>query len=204
MQMGMLSPGLALLSAAATVFAHAETKECPFTKRLPDFNLRDPAGTSHTRGVCRNGAVIIATAPTLKHGDRQREWQQTLKERFADWAPNGPALILLEDMTQSWFKSKALKKMREKYVSGKQPILLIDEQGAVRRALEAKKNALKNRTVVLVYDPDGKLVHWEREEVKAADVSKIIDLVKEMKTRASKTESAAREASLRSHVHFRP
>ncbi len=174
-----LTLSLALLAVALTPALYAG-EASPFSNQLPTFELQDPAEQLHTQTICDNGAVIIATAPTLKHGDQQKSWQKTLRDRCSDWGKKGPALILLEDMTQSWFKGNVRKRMKAKYKSGQQPILLIDEQATFRKALEAQKNSLKNKTVVLIYDADGKLVHWEQETVKKADLEKIVKLVKAM------------------------
>lgn len=121
--------------------------------KIPQFSLKDPAGKTHsTDTIIKEGSVIVVTAPILSNQGAQEGWSdQLLKAKGS----NKASLVFLEDMEPSNFKGKALKEMKKEYKPGQPPILLIDEKGDVRE----KMGVEKKKTVVLVYDSDGKLVH---------------------------------------------
>lgn len=122
---------------------------------LPKFSLKDPAGRTFTeKDFSNDGVIVVVTAPILSCEDTQREW-----DRLFDKARPGKKgrVLFVEDMSPSMFKKKALQAMKKEYEPGKEPILLIDPQGKLRKQLGVK---LKE-TAVLVYDRDGKLVHNE-------------------------------------------
>ncbi len=144
---------LATMSAAAWADATPQP-----TKQLPQFSLRDPHGTPYTNDeLLRRGTMIIVTAPTLAEGDKQSEWEKYLG---AHWQPDGPVLVLVEDMTQSWFPETALSRMREEYRSGRGLLMLIDDQGRLRAALGTEEG----ETCVLAYARGGRLVHAQMLE----------------------------------------
>lgn len=123
-----------------------------FSSTLPAFSLMDPAGRTFTeKDFANNGVIIVVTAPILSCEETQKEW-----DRLLDKARPGHKgrVVFVEDMTPSIFRKKALQEMKKEYEPGKDPILLIDSEGKLRKQLGVK---LKE-TAVLVYDRDGKLV----------------------------------------------
>jgi hypothetical protein len=117
---------------------------------LPDFRLQDPAGAVHTRDdLARGGLVLVVTAPIVTCERAQRGWDEHLgRER-----PPGTSgrLAFLEDLSQSWVKPMVLIAMRREYVPGEEPVLLLDTDGALRKALGVEKGA----TVVFTFDAQG-------------------------------------------------
>jgi hypothetical protein len=144
-----------LLPFALVAIAMTHAQETGRT--LPDFRLEDPAGAVHTRAdLARGGLVLVVTAPIHKNERAQRGWDDHLgRER-----PQGTTakLAFLEDMQQSWFQRVALAAMRHEYVAGNEPVLLLDHDGATRRALQVDVGL----TVVLVFDATGALRATER------------------------------------------
>lgn len=117
---------------------------------LPDFRLEDPAGAVHTReALARGGLVLVVTAPIVTCERAQRGWDEHLgRERPP--ATSG-RLAFLEDLSQSWVKPVVLVAMRREYVAGEEPVLLLDHDGALRKALGVGKGA----TVVFAFDAQG-------------------------------------------------
>ncbi len=85
-------------------------------------------------------------------------------------------LVYLEDMQASFFKGEAMRRMKKDYEFGKEPILLLDNSGKIRRALKVPKK----KTVVLVYDGDGKLVYSEMNKPSAQAAETIWKKVKDL------------------------
>jgi hypothetical protein len=132
-------------------------------RRLPAFSLRDPAGATHTRErIAQNGLVLVVTAPTAANEDVQRGWDEALRRARPQRAR--ARLAFLEDLDQSWFPDEAIEAMREEYVAGGEPVLLLDRDGGVRRALGVAVDA----TVVLAFDAQGTLRHAEPAAPSAA------------------------------------
>lgn len=137
-------------------------------RRLPDFSLRDPVGRLHTRAtLARDGVVLVVTAPTVSEEDAQRGWDAQLRK--ARPRAVGPRLVFVEDLDQSWFPDMAVEAMKESYVPGQDPVLLLDRRGSLRRALGVGEGA----TVVLVFDARGLLVHAERGEPATAAARRV-------------------------------
>lgn len=124
---------------------------------LPDFRLEDPAGVVHTRATLASGGlVLVVTAPIITTERAQRGWDEHLgRERPAATAGR---LVFLEDLSQSWVKPMVLIAMRREYVPGKEPVLLLDTDGAIRKALGVEKGT----TTVFVFDEQGTLRATER------------------------------------------
>lgn len=136
-----------------------------FAQILPDFSLKDPVGKVFTKAdVYKNGLVLVVTAPILKNKDAQERWNKYLLDAKAG---SKGRFVILEDMKPSLFKGMALKGMKKDYISGREPILLIDVDGQVRAALKVAEK----QTVVLVYDKSGKLVYAEKGKPTAAVAS---------------------------------
>lgn len=145
---------IAVLSLIAinTGFAKGSSS---FAQVLPNFSLQDPVGKTFTKaGLSKNGLVLVVTAPILSDESAQKGW-----DKFLSGAKSGSKArwVYVEDMQPSLFKGQAMSGMKKDYVPGKEPILLVDTDGKLRRALGVSAK----RTVVLVYDGEGKLVHSE-------------------------------------------
>jgi hypothetical protein len=125
-------------------------------RALPAFRLVDPLGRPFTDAELRErGAVVVVTAPTHSQGDAQYAWSAAL--RSLEVAADGPRLVLLEDMSQSWFRPLVLAKMRESYGPKARLVLLLDEGGLVRKALGVKEAT----TLALAIAPGGAIVAHE-------------------------------------------
>ena len=122
------------------------------TEGLPNFALLDPAGIKHTRDeLLKGGLVMVVTAPTLSQGKAQKGWSAFLEKS----KPKASHLVFLEDESTSAFKGMAEKEMKKEYKVGDPIILLLDKEGSLRSKLGLEKG----KTVVLVYDDDGKLLY---------------------------------------------
>jgi hypothetical protein len=110
------------------------------------------------------GVILVVTAPTVDQEKAQRGWDEALIA--ARPASAAARVVFLEDLSQSWFKGVARAAMRKDFVPGREPLLLIDEDGAARESLGVGKGA----TVVLVFDARGALVatHDEAPSAPAA------------------------------------
>lgn len=161
------SPGWLALAAAWALLAGCATERSnpddagdkAVVRSLPAFACKDPAGERHEiRELAKaSGVVIVVTAPVLAQQSAQEGWsEQLLAKRPGD----GPSLVFLEDMSQSWFPSTARERMQKEFKPESLPLLLLDEEGEARRALGVGED----QTVVLVYDRTGTLVHEERGE----------------------------------------
>jgi len=144
---------------AVTLFTIIPCAAEGYPEYAPSFTLKDPAGGEHTQeSVLKNvskGLVVIVTIPNAKHGPMQSRWQSKLTKK--NW-PEGMKMLLIEDLSQAGMvKDKALKGMKEGFKPDKEPLLLVDENGAVRRTFRVEQDA----TVCLVFDKTGKLVHFE-------------------------------------------
>jgi len=133
-----------------------------FTPALPAFALEDPRGTRHERDalLAEGGLLLVVTAPILAAGDAQEAWNDAL----AAAAPSGGRWLLVEDVSQSSFPGTALDRMREEFDPARPPLLLLDQDGALRTGLGVAEEA----TVVLVYDAKGALVHSDATEASTA------------------------------------
>lgn len=150
----MSRAALAILLLIAVAASAGPTTAWP--DALPRLRLLDPHDTEFTdEQLTRRGVVVIATAPTLSQGDAQKAWSDALEVHTAD--KSGPALVLLEDMSQSWVRPIVLGRMKAEYRSGARLVMLLDESGATRKALGVRENA----TVAFAFAPGGKLVAVE-------------------------------------------
>ncbi|MDO8526119.1 MAG: hypothetical protein Q7T03_00355 [Deltaproteobacteria bacterium] len=155
----------------AVLFLVCPVELFAFQQMLPDFSLKDPANKTFTKkDVLAEGAVFVVTAPIMRNQKAQEGWEKYLSGKKSGKGK----LILLEDMSPSMFKKTALKRMKEEYEPGKEPILLIDPKGQLREKLGVKKK----ETVVLVYNKDGKLVFNTTEKPSAKGADKIWGSIK--------------------------
>lgn len=133
---------------------------------LPEFSAKDPAGEVHTqKELLERGAVVLITIPNAKHGDFQSVWKNHLKKQIPE---DGPRLVMVEDMSQSNVRDKAEKSMKEKYKSGQPTLLLMDEDGSLRRSLRVPAD----ETVVQVYDKNGRLL---QQVISPSTADEIVD-----------------------------
>ncbi len=136
-------------------------------KDLPEFLLKDPRGRAFTRKtILANGAVFVVTAPILSNKEKQENWAKYLK---ATKQMCKGRLIFLQDMSPCSFQEMALNEMKKQSDPRKDPLLLIDPNGEMRRKLGVKKEA----TIVLAYDKNGKRVHVERGGPNQGSASRI-------------------------------
>ncbi len=151
-----------------TVACDKMTPKSKSSKSLPSFSLKDPSGKIFTdKDISKEGVVLVLTAPILSNKDEQEGW-----DKYLGAIKSGKAtLVFVEDMGPSAFKSTALKRMEKEYAPGQEPILLIDENGSLRKKLGvAEKN-----TVVFVYDGDGNEVLVETGDPSAESGKRIAD-----------------------------
>lgn len=135
-------------------FLYVSMAQAGYASQLPAFSLQDVAGKTYTQKNFEKGVIIIVTAPTLSNKGAQEGWSDQLT---ATKSGNKRGLILLEDMTAALFKKTALNRMKKEYKPGVEPVLLIDDTGEVRK----KMGVEEGKTIVLVYDDNGKLIHTE-------------------------------------------
>lgn len=134
---------------------------------LPEFSLKDPRGKAFTKkDILKNGVIFVVTAPILSNKKEQENWANYLN---AEKHNSKGRLIFLQDMSPSSFKGMALKEMKKKSDPGKDPLLLIDPKGDMRKKLGVKKED----TVVFVYDKKGRRVHEERGKPSQKSASQI-------------------------------
>lgn len=126
--------------------------------RLPDVSVPDPAEREHRLIALSNprGLVLIVTAPTRDQEDAQRGWVERLERARPEGARARFALV--EDLAQSWFPGTARRALRKAHEPDREPLLLVDEKGDVRRALGVDTGV----TWVLAYDRSGELRFVER------------------------------------------
>jgi hypothetical protein len=156
-----------IVSSSACEKWTSEKKVAPAGKDLPEFSLKDPTGRVFTKkDILKNGVIFVVTAPILSNKKEQEDWTKYLLETKQKGKGR---LILLEDMSPSSFKGTALKEMKKESDPGKDPLLLIDPKGELRKALGVEKKD----TIVLVYDKEGKRVHEERGKPSQESASRI-------------------------------
>jgi hypothetical protein len=122
-------------------------------EQIPEFSLKDPAEGVHTqKELLERGAVIVVTIPNVKHGENQERWTNGIKKALPE---TGPRVVVLEDMSQSNVREKAMKSMKEKYQPGQRTLLLVDPTGETRRAFGVPQD----ETAVLVCNREGAVIH---------------------------------------------
>lgn len=142
----------------------------PWAQTLPTFRLLDPLDRAFTSAqLAQRGAVVVVTAPTHSQGDAQQAWSDALDTLPAD--DKGPALVMLEDMSQSWFRGIVLSRMKASYQPGSRLLLLLDEGGRTRKALGVPEA----RTLAFAFGPGGKLMAVETGEANAERAKKLLE-----------------------------
>jgi hypothetical protein len=142
----------------------------PWAQTLPSFRLLDPLDRAFTHEqLAERGAVVVVTAPTHSQGDAQRGWSAALHSLPAD--DKGPTLVMLQDMSQSWFRPIVISMMKSRYRPGSRVVLLLDEGGVARKALGVPEA----RTLALAFGPGGKLMAVETGEPSAERAKTLLD-----------------------------
>lgn len=168
----MRPAAVCLLVFAATTFAGADSP-APFAAALPSFRLVDPLGRTFTEAnLTERGAIIIATAPTLSQGDAQVAWSEAL--HTLEPGEQGPVRVMLQDMSQSWFRPIVMSKMKEQYRADGPLVLLLDEGGVTRKALGVGDAV----TVAFACAPGGRVVAVETGTGTPARAKKLLDAVR--------------------------
>lgn len=141
-----------------------------WVEALPSFRLLDPLERVFTDAhFSEHGAVVVVTAPNLSQGDAQKEWSAVLHQLPVDEL--GPRLVLLEDMSQSYFRPMVLSTMKSSYRTTSRVVLLLDEEGATRKALKVPES----RTIAFAFSPGGKLAAVETGEASLERAQKLLE-----------------------------
>lgn len=144
-----------------------------WAEALPAFRLLDPIGRTFTDAqLAERGAIVVVTAPTHSQGDAQQAWSDALHTLPAD--EKGPALVMLEDMSQSWFRPIVMARMKDSYRASSRLWLLLDEGGVTRKALGVGEAA----TVAFAFGPGGRLVAVEQGSASAERAKKLLEAVR--------------------------
>jgi len=164
--MRRLAPALALFAAVAL----ADHERWP--EALPAFSLQDVTGVAHTQAdFLAHGGVIIVTAPRLSQSDRQVSWDDAVAALPV--LPAGPRFAMVEDMSQSVLRGLVISTMKERYDPKRDPWLLLDEQGAVRKAF----GLAEDMTVAFAFAPGGRRLAVETgpgSKERAAQLLKLV------------------------------
>ena len=147
----------------ATEKSEAGNGHGQFSARAPAFVLKDPAGGEH-RGAeifGKYGMLIMITVPNLAQYEKSKLWDKYLEKH--PWpAHNAPQRVLLEDLSQQTsFKEKVRGLMKQAYKPDEKLLVVVDENGDVRRGF----GIMNNETVILLVDSDGRIVHNECDDV---------------------------------------
>lgn len=142
----------------------------PWAQALPTFRLLDPLDRvfTHEQLIVR-GAVVVVTAPTHSQGDAQKAWSLALHSLPVE--DKGPALVMLEDMSQSWFRPLVMEAMKSAYHPSSRVLLLLDEGGVTRKAL----GVAEARTVAFAFGPGGKVMAVETGEPTPERAKKLLE-----------------------------
>lgn len=155
---------LTLLSALA-----AAGEPTPWPGALPALKLKDPLGREFTDAELKaRGAVVVVTAPTHAQGGAQQAWNAALQA--VKPGAQGPALVFVEDMSQSWFRAAVLAHMKNVYKPSAEQLLLLDEAGATRKAMGVPENA----TIAFAFAPGGRLVAVQTKEGTVARAEELV------------------------------
>jgi hypothetical protein len=136
---------------------------------IPEFSLKDPLGVEHKGASLygSSGMLVMITVPNLTQYERQQRWEKWVaKQKWPE--QNAPQRVLIEDLSQQeMFKERARALMKDKFEPKGDLMLLVDEDGAVRRKLGVNVN----ETVILLIDSNGHIVHCESDDVEPDRVS---------------------------------
>ena len=163
--MSRCGPALILLVALAAAAGPPAWPEA-----LPSLRLLDPLDTEFTDAqLTPRGVVLVVTAPTHAQGDAQKAWGNALATHAG--SKTGPVVVMLEDMSQSWFRPIVIGRMKDAYRPAGSIVLLLDESGATRKALGVAENS----TVAFAFAPGGKLVAVETGAASAERALRLLE-----------------------------
>ncbi len=147
----------------------------PYVGAMPAFKLKDPVEKEHSESQLKGKpSVVLLTIPNVKHGDWQSRWSRWLTKK--GW-PEEVNFVLVQDMSQSNVKEKARASMKKKFKPEKMPLLLLDETGEVRRSFQVRND----ETVLLIFNKEGKVVHFCDQKPTIEEARKIKKMVDQMK-----------------------
>jgi len=134
-----------------------------YVPEVPEFVIKDPLGTDIVSASLYNktGMLLMLTVPNLTQYEKQKAWENYMEKH--PWpTANAPQRVLLEDLSQQeTFKNKVRGMMKEKYDPKGSVVVLVDEDGSVRRGFGVQQN----ETVILLVDNSGRIIHNEADEV---------------------------------------
>jgi hypothetical protein len=138
---------------AALLPLHAE-EASSYRASIPVGSLRDPHTILHSfNGNLTRPVVAIFSIPTMSQGGIQERWAEALADDPKTRLPDSVGLYLVEDMVTG-MREVARKQMKKQYKSGQRPVVLLDEDSAIRE----KFGIPKGKTCVLVYSRQNRLV----------------------------------------------
>jgi len=141
---------------------------------LPRIRLLDPLGTEFRDDHLKpRGVVMVVTAPIQSQGSAQQAWHDLLVASHK--GEQGPAVVMLEDMSQSWFRPVVLARMKDVYRPGTAALLLLDENGATRKAMGVSEDA----TVAFAFAPGGKLAAVETGAASHERAAKLLEAARQ-------------------------
>jgi hypothetical protein len=133
------------------------------TDYIPDFTLKDPPGTVlKGDSLYKNtGMLVMITVPNLTQYERQKRWEGLMNKYH--WPErNAPQRVLIEDLSQQvTYKEKARFMMKKYYKPGGDLVVLIDENGDVRRGF----GVMNNETNIFLCDTKGRILHCVADDV---------------------------------------
>lgn len=165
--------GLALLLAClgAATGPKLEAQQVPpgYRASIPIGSLRDPQNMVHAfNGKLTRPVVAIFSIPNMSQGGTQERWANALADDPQTRLPDTVGLFLVEDMVTG-FSDIARKEMKKQYVPGQRPVVLLDEDSAIRE----KFGVAKGKTCVLVYSQENKLVHVQEGKPSPEAIAKV-------------------------------
>jgi hypothetical protein len=146
---------LACLGLAGGPGLEAQTVPSGYRTSIPVGSLRDPQNMVHAfNGKLTRPIVAIFSIPNMSQGGTQERWASALADDPGTRLPDTVGLFLVEDMVTG-FSDLARKEMKKQYVPGQRPVVLLDEDSAIRE----KFGVAKGKTCVLVYSRENKLAY---------------------------------------------
>ena len=141
-------------------------EECSASAPAPtstQFTLKDPHGTTiSSESIYKaTGMLVMVSVPNLTQYERQKKWERYMKgQRWPQQC--APQRVLIEDLSQQQtYKEKARFMMKQAYKPGGDTVVLVDEDGDVRRQLGVQNN----ETVIVLVDTKGRVLHVESDDV---------------------------------------
>lgn len=141
--------------ATSTTLPAGAPRAGEYAAKLPLFALEDPRGNRHDEQslLQQGGLVMLVSAPIRSSGEDQEQWSLVIEAT----APPGSRWVLVEDLSQSWMKGQAEKRLKEEFDPTRPPLILLDRDGSFRKSLGVEEG----KTVLLGYDEEGRLRRFE-------------------------------------------